>query len=206
MRAATTVRLFVAINLPGDVRRLAHEAAAPLRAAAPHVRWVAEENLHMTLKFLGRVADADAPAVADALRRAAARHRAAELELTGFGAFPSLRRPRVVWAGAVPDPRLELLHHDVEVACEALGFEVDGRPFRPHVTLGRAKLPGAGDDNRALARAARTAQLHAACTVQSVDLMRSELSPGGARYTIVAALPLLPSRPSGVPSRGRLST
>ena len=194
-RVPTTVRLFIAINLPSDVRRLAHAAAAPLRSAAPHVRWVAEENLHLTLKFLGDVPDETGATIADALRPAAARHRATALELTGFGAFPNLRRPRVVWAGAVPDPRLELLHHDVEVACEALGFEVDGRPFRPHVTLGRIRVPAGGEDNWPLARAARSTRLHAACTVESVDLMRSELSPGGARYTILAALPLMPPTP-----------
>jgi len=193
--ARTAVRLFIAINLPTEVRHLAHAAAAPLREAAPHVHWVAERNLHLTLKFLGEVADDVGATIVDALGAATARHRRPELELTGLGAFPNFRRPRVVWAGIVPDPRLELLQHDLEVACETLGFEVEGRPFRPHVTLGRVKVAAAPEEVRALARAARSARLHAACTVESVDVMRSDPSRDGARYSVLAALPLMPQSP-----------
>jgi len=189
------VRLFIAINLPADVRRLAHAAAAPLREAAPHAHWVAEENLHLTLKFLGEVPEDAGPAIAAAVGAASARHRRTEIELRDFGTFPNPRRPRVVWAGVLPDPRLELLQHDVEVACEGLGFEVEGRPFRPHVTLGRVKLTALAEDNRALARAVRSARLHAACTAESVDLMRSEPSRDRPRYSVLAALPLIPLTP-----------
>jgi RNA 2',3'-cyclic 3'-phosphodiesterase len=183
------VRLFVAINLPADVRRRAYEAAAPLRAAAPRAAWVAEENLHLTLKFLRDVSEEVAAGLIESLGAVAGRSRALSLEFTEFGAFPSLRRPRVVWAGVAPDPKLELLSHDVEVVCEAHGFEVEGRAFRPHVTLGRVKVIS-DDEARALARGSRSAQLHAVCTVSTVDLMRSELTPRGARYTVLAALPL----------------
>ena len=193
--SSRTVRLFIAINLPADVRRLAHAAAAPLREAAPHAHWVAEENLHLTLKFLGEVPEDAGPAIAAAVGAASACHRRTELELRDFGAFPNLRRPRVVWAGVLPDPRLELLQHDLEVACEGLGFEVEGRPFRPHVTLGRVKVAAAPEEVRALARAARSARLHAACTVESVDVMRSDPSRDGARYSVLAALPLMPQSP-----------
>lgn len=188
------MRLFLALNLPAEVRRLAHEAAAPLRAAAATAHWVAETNLHLTLKFLGELPEAAALDVTARVREAAARHAEVSLELGGFGAFPNFRRPRVVWLGVTPDPKLELLHHDVEQACESLGFEVDGRAFRPHVTLGRVKLTAPPDQLRALANAARAAEVGAACTVHSVDLMRSELSAGGSRYAVLAALPLLSPR------------
>ena len=61
--------------------------------------------------------------------------------LQGIGAFPNFRRARVVWIGVEQEPRLELLHHDLELACEQEGFEVEGRPFRPHITLARVRVP-----------------------------------------------------------------
>jgi RNA 2',3'-cyclic 3'-phosphodiesterase len=187
------VRLFLAINLTEDVRRRAYEAAAPLRAAAPAVGWVAERNLHLTLKFLGEV-PGGGDEIVRGVQEAAGRHAGMTLSIGGFGAFPNMRRPRVVWLGVAAEPRLELLHHDVEVACAALGFAVEGRPFRPHVTLGRVKGAMSPDEARALAVAARSARFRAGSAVESVDVMRSELSPGGSRYTVLAALPLPSSR------------
>lgn len=188
------MRLFLAINLPDDVRRRAYEAAAPLRAASPAVSWVAERNLHLTLKFLGEVPDGGDDGIVRGMQEVVGRHAGITLSIGGFGAFPNMRRPRVVWLGIAGDPRLELLHHDVEVACAALGFAVEGRPFRPHVTLGRVKGAMSADEARALAAAARSARFRASSAVESVDVMRSELSPGGSRYTVLAALPLPSSR------------
>ena len=92
--------------------------------------------------------------------------------------------------GVDQDPRLELLHNDIEVACEALGFAVEGRPFRPHLTLARVKHPLPEDRVRALTDAARGVDYGVDVTVQSLDLMQSELGPGGSRYSTVASAPL----------------
>jgi 2'-5' RNA ligase len=190
------VRLFIAINLPGAERRAIAEATAPLRDAAPSVGWVDETRLHLTLKFIGeRPADA-AAALAAALRGAAAPHAPLTLEIGGLGAFPTKRRPRLIWLGVAPDPKLELLHHDVEAACAALGYDVEGRAFRPHLTLGRVRQHargGAGVDAAAaaaLARSAREVQDRWTAEVRSVDLMESVLGKGGPRYTLVDAAPL----------------
>jgi 2'-5' RNA ligase len=188
------VRLFLAINLPSEVRRLAYEAAAPLRAAASTVHWVAEQNLHVTLKFLGEMPEGTDADVVRVLGAVADRHTEIPIAIGGTGGFPNLRRPRVVWLGITAEPKLELLHHDVEVACESLGFAVEGRAFRPHVTLGRVRSVLPPDEGRALASAARTMRFRAACTVETIDVMRSDLAPGGSRYTRLAALPLLPTR------------
>ena len=112
------------------------------------------------------------------------------MRLAGMGAFPNFRRARVVWMGVEQDPRLELLHHDVEVACETLGFEVDGRPFRPHLTLARVKDRLPEERARALSRAARRVDFNADVVVRSLDLMRSELGPGGSTYSTIASAPL----------------
>jgi 2'-5' RNA ligase len=88
------------------------------------------------------------------------------------------------------DPRLELLHHDVEVAFEGLGFEVEGRPFRPHLTLARVREPLVLDRARTLSREAKRIGYHTEVVIQSVDLMRSDLSAAGPAYTtlVLAAL------------------
>jgi 2'-5' RNA ligase len=88
------------------------------------------------------------------------------------------------------DPRLELLHHDVELAYEALGFELEGRPFRPHLTLARLQHRLPEDQLRKLSRAAKRVDLRTECDVQSIDLMQSELLPTGASYRRLVAAPL----------------
>ena len=183
-------RLFIAINLPLPERRAIREATAAMRAAGGHVTWVAEENLHLTLKFLGEQPLEALNALSQSLAGVAERCRPLTLELGGVGAFPSLRAPRVVWLGVARDPKLELLHHDVEVACATLGYEVDGRAFRPHITLGRVRARPERDAARALAAAAGLVRHRGVVEARSVDLMSSVLSPRGARYDVLAALPL----------------
>jgi 2'-5' RNA ligase len=177
------MRLFLALNVDPEVRRRCYDATARLRTARPDVRWIDESKLHLTLKFLGDQPDTLVPTLAAALDQAAARSRTMDLLLGAIGAFPNFRQPRVVWMGVAPDPKLELLHHDVEVACDALGLGVDGRPFRPHVTLGRETTRGTADERRALRDAARLVRVREASLVSSVDVM---LSVGG-QYRVLHA-------------------
>jgi RNA 2',3'-cyclic 3'-phosphodiesterase len=117
-------------------------------------------------------------------------HGEAPLAIRGVGAFPNFRRARVVWIGVAPDPRLEILHHDIESACVALGMEHEGRPFRPHVTLARVPLGIDEATLRGLYRVARTVRYSDVIDVASVDLMSSELSPEGPRYRLLHSSPL----------------
>lgn len=184
------MRLFVALNLDDRTRAAVHEAAAPLQAAVPDLAWVPAERLHFTLKFLGETPPEGVPALRAALDVVAARHRAFVLGLSAAGAFPNFRKPRVVWAGVEPDPRLELLQHDLESRCAELGYEVEGRPFRPHLTLARVKGPVPAGPLRALADAARDLTFEAEVDVESIDLMHSTLSSAGPRYALLHAAPL----------------
>jgi len=184
------VRLFLAINLDHQLRQEVHDATAPLREALPAAKWVAAPRLHLTLKFLGEQPEEIAMRIADAMTKVAARHRELAIVLGGVGAFPNLRRPRTVWMGVHPEPRLELLHHDIEVACEALGHELEGRPFRPHLTLARVRERPNGDEPRALSRAARRVDFEGEVPVRSIDLMSSELSANGPEYRLIAAAAL----------------
>ena len=174
--------------LPDDLRQRLATEIQRLRPHAASVAWVAPANLHVTLKFLGQVDEARAPAVADALRSASARHRAFDLALRGLGAFPSPTRPRVLWAGLEDDAgALAALADAIDACCGELGFPRETRPFAAHVTLGRVREPTRRPQlGEALARPVDFGRV----AVARVSLMRSELSPRGARYSELAAAPL----------------
>ena len=184
------MRLFFAIELSDALRTAVDHAVAPLRAAEPELAWVRPEKLHLTMKFLGEVTEASLPRLASAAESVAVRHRRFEMTLGGVGAFPNFRRARVVWMGVESDPRLELLHHDLELACGDAGFEVEGRPFRPHITLARIRTPLPLDRVRQFARVARRVAFAASDEVHALGLLESVLGTSVDRYRRAFAAPL----------------
>ena len=176
------MRLFFAIELADDVQDLLDDATASLRAEAPELAWIDRAKRHLTLKFLGEVADEAVPRLTEAADRAAAEHGPLEMSVREIGAFPNFRRARVVWIGVEQERRLELLHHDLELACESAGFEVEGRPFRPHITLARVHEPLPPDRARSLARAARAISYSATAVVDRLTLFDSAPASSGAHY------------------------
>jgi len=184
------MRLFLALELPSATADDLHAAIAPLRDSEPGLAWVPAHKLHLTLKFVGDADETGVAALADAAERLAAAHKPFELTLEGIGAFPNFRRPRVVWLGVEGEPRLELLHHDVEVAAADLGYEVEGRPYRPHVTLARVRAPLAADRARALARGARAVSYSATAFADRFTLFDSATGGAGAHYRRIRAATL----------------
>jgi len=168
------------------VREALGAAIERLRGTARGVAWVAPENLHLTLKFLGSVDETGLAALTSALTSAVTGLAAFDAEVRGLGAFPTPTRPRVVWAGiAAGAPALVDVAGRVEAALAALGFPPDERPFSPHVTLGRVRQPGRAPA-LAGALAAGAGRAFGRTRVGRVSLMRSDLSPRGARYTELA--------------------
>jgi 2'-5' RNA ligase len=172
------------VLLPDAVRARLAEAAADLRGRAPGWSWVRPENLHLTLRFLGGL---DAPAIAaagEALAVAAGGIAPFELHLGGLGGFPAPRTPRVVWAGVVAGAEaLGRLHAAVERELAARGIPPEGRAYHGHVTLARARDPRGG---RSLGAALGGTAAFGGFTVERLHLMRSELDPRGARYSVLA--------------------
>lgn len=184
------MRLFLAINLPPSTVEAIDRAVDPLRAAAPALRWVPPERWHLTVRFIGEQVATSVAEIGGALDMAVQGHAFAPLAIGGVGAFPSIRRARVVWMGIAPDPRLELLHHDIESACVALGMEAEGRPFRPHLTLARVPVGTDVPVLRALSRAARPVRYGETIDADAVDLMASEAIAGDRQYTLLHSSPL----------------
>jgi len=176
------------VLLPDDVRQRLATEIERLRPHASDMAWVAPANLHVTLKFLGQVDEARVPALADALRARVAGHRVFDAAVRGLGAFPSPTRPRVLWAGLEDDAgALAALAETIDACCAGLGFPRETRAFAAHVTLGRVREPRRQPAlGEALARPADVGRVR----VERVSLMRSELSPRGARYSELAAAPL----------------
>lgn len=184
------MRLFVAINLPAEIRDAVHADVAPLRDAAHGIRWGASSALHVTLKFLGEQDERIVGDVRAALEAVANRHAPVSVETTEIGAFPNFRRPRVVWVGMTGESSLRSLARDIDQALAPLGIPAETRAFQAHLTLGRVKSELDPRDATALATAATATRVSRSFDVQAVDLMRSELGPGGSRYSVVAAVPL----------------
>ena len=122
-RYSGVMRLFIAINIPKKEKDRIQRASRPLLQADLPVRWVEPDNFHLTLKFLGEVRPEQAPDVEGVLERIATATQPFDLEVGGFGAFPTIRRPRVLWVGIEPSPALRCLKQDLEWALTDYGFD-----------------------------------------------------------------------------------
>jgi 2'-5' RNA ligase len=187
----TTVRLFVALNLPDDVRaRIAHEVIDPLRPLLRGVRWVRDDMLHVTLAFLGERNEAEAREAHAVVREVAGSRGPLQVTLSGLGVFPNAAKPRVLWLGlADPNPVREL-HRVFERERARLGVPAEGRAYHPHVTLGRVAPNGEATVSEDLEGALAAVDFEASVMLSSLDLMRSELSAAGPRYATLLAAPL----------------
>ena len=184
------MRLFVAVELDEAVRREAARVSRALAAALERhgtgrgVAWVAPQNLHLTLQFLGEVDPPAARAVVERLSVPVA-IPPFDLALAGLGVFPPTGPPRVIWAGVAEGAdALVAAHGEVGRRLEGLGFPRENRPFRSHLTLGRVKAPLGPRLGEVLAETALVGETR--CRVDHLTLFESRLSPRGATYSVVA--------------------
>lgn len=181
------MRLFVAVNFPVPVRRTLARVTSQLSGAELPVRWTSGDAFHLTLRWLGDRDDEDRAAVTAILHELAAEFEPFEAGFGSVGAFPSPRRPRVIWIAVEAGPHLRLLRDELERRLARDGFGRDERSFRPHVTLGRAMRDARPGAFRPFVALSGDIGIEAAFPVTSVDLMRSHLHPDGARYERLAA-------------------
>jgi RNA 2',3'-cyclic 3'-phosphodiesterase len=181
------IRAFIAIRLSPEIEEAVAAFQAGLRKLDGDISWTRPAGFHLTLKFLGnRVPAADVARMIDGLAPIAAAMPPFLVFARGAGAFPSLKRPRVIWVGLAGGPLLELAEQ-VEALSVRCGFEPEGRPFNPHLTIGRVRNPSRGLRLRESLQSAGVLDF-GCCMIGSIALYRSRLSPQGATYEALATL------------------
>lgn len=182
------LRTFIALELSEPLKEGILALGSSLQARGIRASWVKPGAMHLTLKFLGDVEERALSGLRGAVRRAAAGVPPFRFGTTELGAFPSPRRPRVIWLGVEPVDELYELAEAVEDELSELGFPRERRPFRPHITIGRIRDPRAsGDISRALADAGGLREI---VEVVEVRVMKSTLRPAGAVHEVLEAAPL----------------
>jgi 2'-5' RNA ligase len=190
------MRTFIAIEIPQELRNrlsaLAGELAAGLAGqnAVSVLRWTAQSNYHLTLRFLGETTAAQRQQIGTMLEKATADCPPFSLMLDGLGAFPNWRRMRVLWAGIEGNvQRLADLQREVESGAQACGFAVERQGFHPHLTLARVSRDAQGgliaQAGAFLATQKKLAQTLGQWQVSELMLMGSELRPTGSVYTVL---------------------
>jgi 2'-5' RNA ligase len=177
------IRSFIAIDLPDATRQGLAAVQEQLRQSRAGVRWVKPSSIHLTLKFLGNIQAAQVEDIALAVAQEIRDQPPITIGAAGLGAFPSRRKPRVIWIGMEGEvQRLTRIQSRVENALEPLSFVREKRPFRPHLTIGRVK-----DRRRLQALIDAMAELKIpefdSFDVTEIILYKSDLRPTGAIYT-----------------------
>ncbi len=185
VRETEVLRLFVAAEVPEDVKQSVDVSIEPWRQSVPDARWIPPENWHITLKFLGAAERGLLPWIEETIGAVASAHEPIEARLMDLGAFPSAGRARVLWAGVdEPGNRLAALVLDLGVAL-AREFRIEVRRFHPHLTVARSEPPLRLPD-----RFATTVVSCGPFTVDRMVLFRSHLQRPHSRYEPIRRFPL----------------
>jgi RNA 2',3'-cyclic 3'-phosphodiesterase len=181
------VRLFVALDVPEAVRTALTELTERLRKTSPGGRWVRLEGVHITLKFIGEVPSEKFEEIRGALG-AIPHFGPITVTFAGLGFFPSLRRPRVLWAGVEGGATLAQLAAAIEMKLEPFGIAPEKRAFQPHLTLARFESP---QESRGLAAAVEALGRpeFGKETLSEFHLYQSVLKRGGAEYSRLVTYP-----------------
>lgn len=181
------MRVFVAVNFPARLRQKIARLCRPMQEAGVPGRWNEADQIHLTLKFIGEIPATEVDSVAAALEEVAGSFRPFDMGFGAIGAFPSPRRPRVIWLGVEQTPELRFVKDDLERRLADLGIAREERPYQPHVTLGRAPRDAEAGEFRRLEEVARSLRIPDVYRVTHLDLMKSQLGTGGAVHTRLVA-------------------
>ena len=184
------LRLFTAVPLPGGMEKALAGVISEASAKASGIKWVARDNLHLTLKFFGDQDEASLPKIVELLEKTADANHAFEAEMGGFGGFPDLSKPRVLFVPAIKGQEvLKELVKTMESQFKRAGFELEEKDFHAHATLGRVKEGADTRDVTNFLEEALPASL-GAMRVEHFILFQSKLSREGPAYTSLREFPL----------------
>ena len=186
------LRSFIAVEIPAEIQSAIAHSIASFKKTLPKplIRWVAPQNVHLTLKFLGDVSPANLERLAEAIKVEAASHEIFSMSVGGLGAFPTHGRARVIWIGLDAPPALAALQRGVDAVAAKLGYPTEERPFSPHLTIGRVAQNASASDLQRIHAALDATKVGILGTVrvQAVHIFKSDLQPGGSVYTLLYSL------------------
>ncbi|MDD5428026.1 MAG: RNA 2',3'-cyclic phosphodiesterase [Candidatus Omnitrophica bacterium] len=179
------MRTFVAIELSEDIKSALDQVESHLKYSGADVKWVAKENIHLTLKFLGEIDEAKCEKVKSILDTIAKSTKPFEISLKDIGAFPNIDHPKVIWVGLDKGAVESIeLAGKIDSELAKIGFEKETRPFTAHLTIGRVRSP---KNKQAMKEKITGYQLPAASTPHfsagTLTLFQSKLTPSGSIYT-----------------------
>ena len=190
----SVVRAFIAVDLPSDLQERLAQVSQELYAEmgdAP-IRWVTADHMHLTLKFLGDVSLNNPEVLTNILRKEAPEREEMVISLGGVGAFPKLRRPRVVWVGIEAPDEMMFLQRGIDRQTARVGYAREPREFSPHITLGRVSRNASPGEVRMIGDVlgAKKVGFLGVARITAVHLYRSDLQESGAVYTRLFSAPL----------------
>lgn len=184
MQDLQQIRSFIAIPISAEVRNEIDKLVVQLKAIRGNIKWVNPNSVHLTLKFLGNISLLQVEQISLILKKAVSGISTFKLRTVDKGAFPSLKNPRVYWIGIheMENKRLVSIQKKMERELAKIGFESEGRKFRPHLTIGRVRdYKNIQQVNKAFINYRFPA---VEFIVQNIFLMKSELTPKGAIYSV----------------------
>jgi len=188
------IRSFIAIELPEEAKRGLAKLRSDLeRTEHSFVKWVEPGAIHLTLKFLGNIPFKQVAEVTKAMKEAAQGISPFQLEISGLGAFPNLKQPRVLWVGIGGEVNvLSRLQQNIDFALAHLGFAREKRSFTPHLTLARIRQGASPGERKSFGELVVSTRFENKyrIAVTAINLMRSQLTPAGAIYTCLALVEL----------------
>ena len=183
------IRAFIAVDLDDPVIEKVCNVVAILKSRITEIRWLRKENLHLTLKFLGNIAESQVEPITAALRHPLGLFSPCTISAKGLGVFPDFRRPKILWVGLTGDQLVQLAA-EIESALMPLGFTPENRAFTPHLTIGRWREGSRPAKNLRQEIDSLNDFEFGACAVRQIVLFQSVLKPEGATYSELRTIQL----------------
>ena len=179
------IRTFIAINLNSEIKNAISKTVEQASRIMPGIKWICDEDLHITLKFLGDVEENRIVEINDAISEALTNLPQFEISLAEIGAFPSSHRANIIWIGidSGKDVLINLVG-SIDNCLRKLGFMPENKLFSAHITIGRVKDPS---KHRIIEEAFSSLEVNLPCSqmVESIDIMRSKLTSTGSIYSVI---------------------
>jgi len=192
----TVLRAFIAIDLPDELKETLQQVSHTFQQhlSGLPVRWVPSINMHLSLKFLGDVSETNVETINEIIRTAANSYHAFEISIGGVGVFPNMHRPRVIWVGVEAPEEMISLQRRIETETTRMGYPSEDREYAPHLTLGRVSRNANAAEIKAVSKKLLNEKLGflGAARVNQIHLFRSQLQPGGPKYTKLFSAALQP--------------